>query len=371
VAPIKPAFLGDEDTFPVTYGPVDLRLVTSAILGGRSFDSLAPGTGMIGRGHGVLSGDSMLVTASPTPDNHVHVAPGIAACKGTQTNGQGTYTLPLSSSYELDVPPKDASLTTNHYVVAQVLDDAYAAHEGDIWEPQIVPGTPGGGNPSIPEDCVVLARLTIPGGTTPAGTVVESTHITDMRPHARAAGAITPVSVRGDFPNPTDGDAVWEISTDTLLMRRSGAWVEIAKNLDANWNTYSPTWGGVVLGNGSRYGRWRKMGRTVEGVAGFDLGTSAGGGNVTGGITCTLPAPAYNPGTNVRYLGRCRGRIGTGIYTGTAEIDPSIFASLIFNFAGDSDGLTWDTNNPANWGATGVPSFNVSQMRLEFEYEAA
>lgn len=344
-----------------SYSAVDLRRYTAATLGGRSFEAISPGTGPIGRGHGVLSADAMEVTATPTPDNQVHVAPGIAAVRGTQADNQGSYLCPLDAEFDITVPPKHVSLTTNHYVVAQVKDAAYAAFTGNVWTPELVPGVAGAGNPAVPEDCLVLARLTIAGGT--GSTIVTSSSITDMRPHARATGGITPVDVRSNFPTPQNYDVIWEISTSQLLVRLSGTWVTIGRNLDANWTTYTPTFGGLV-GTYSRYGRWTRFGRTVLGVCGFDLGST---GNVTGGITATVPIPAYNPGSNVRFMAAGRAFIGTAFYSCTAEIHPALDPLLIFNFATAGQDA-WDGNNPGLWGTPGAGN---GQLRVFFNYEAA
>jgi hypothetical protein len=348
-----------------TYDAIDLRTMAAATLGGRAFESIAPAVGPIGRGHGVLSGSAMAVTPTSTPDNQVHVAAGFAAIRGTQADNQGSYLCPLDATYDLTVPPKHSSLTTNHYVVAQVKDNAYAAFTGNLWIPEIVAGTPGGGNPAVPEDCLVLARLVIPGGT--GSTIVTSTNITDLRPHARATGGITPVDARASFPAPQDYDVIWEISTSQLLIRLGGAWTTIGKNLDASWTTYTPSFNGVTLGNGTRYGRYQRFGRTIFGVCGFDLGTTgnlpAGGGGLNG----SLPVPCYNPGSNVRYMGFGRAFIGTAFYSCTAEINPSVNPNIIQQFA--TAGLAeWNETNPANWGTPGAGN---GQLRVFFAYEAA
>lgn len=355
----KALFLEAED-----YSAVDLRTATAATLGGRLYEGVAAGVGAIGRGHGVLSADAMAVTASVTPDNMVHVSAGFAAVRGTQANTQGSYLCPLDSTHTLEVPAKHASSTTNHYVAVQVRDDEYAAHSGDDWTPLIIQGTAGAGNPAVPEDCLVLARLTIPGGL--GSTIVTDQHITDLRPHARATGGITPVAVRADFPTPQEYDVIWEWTTSQMLIRHGGVWVTIGRNLDANWQSYTPAFQNVLFGAGSTsFGRYQRFGRTILGVGGFSL-SAAGDVPGSNGIVMSLPVPAHNPGSNVRYLGAGRAYIGSSFYSCTAEIYPAFNPTIMFNFA-TAGQPPWNNVTPANWNSGGTPG----DMRVFFVYEAA
>lgn len=339
----------------------DLRGLNAAILGGRNFENIAPGSGPIGRGHGVLSADAMLVTAAPTPDNTVQVAPGVAAVRGTQSNSQGSYVCSLDATATVTIAAKHASLTRTDLIVAQVKDAAFAAFTGDVWEVVVVQGTAGSGTPAAPEDGLVLAEVSVAPGS--GATVITSTAITDLRPHARATGGITPVSVKSVFPNPQNYDFIWEISTSALLMYLNGIWLTIGRNLDANWTTYTPTFTNVSLGSGgTRYGRWQRFGRTVIGICGFTLGT---GGNVTAGIIPSLPTPCYNPGTQFVYLGAGRGFDASSavFWSCTGQISPSFDPNIMFNFA-TAGQVEWNALTPFDW-AVG------DQFRTFFNYEAA
>jgi len=348
------------------YDGIEHRSVLAALVGGRNFEALAAGTGAVGRGHGVLTADALLVSAQASPNNTVKVAPGLATVRGTQVNDQGTYLCPLDAVENLTVANKDASSTRNDYVVAQVKDDEQAAFTGDVWELEIVAGTPGSGFPAVPEDCLVLAGLTIAPGT--GATVVTSGNITDLRPHARATGGITPVATTAGFPNPQEYDVVWEISTSTFKLRLAGVWVTIGKDLSLNWSSYTPTFTNVTLGTGGkRYGRWLKVGRLVIGEAGFELSSS---GEVTGTVQCSLPTPAANPGGGVRYMGAGRAQIGAVFYSCTAIIDPAADVSKIIDYA--TQGQIWNATNPANWADMGSGGFSVfGHLKCFFNYEAA
>jgi hypothetical protein len=177
-----------------------------------------------------------------------------------------------------------------------------------------------------------------------------------------------PVNVRGDLVNPQSYEVIWETSTSQLLIRIGSSWVTVGRNLDANWQTYTPTFGGVI-GTHTRYGRYQRYGRTILGVAGFEL--TAPTGNVDAGINCSLPVPCYNPGSTIRYMAAGRAFIAGNFYSCTAEINPAFNPNLITHFA--TAGTTeWGnpTTNPANWGLI-VGGFNTSQLRIFFNYEAA
>ena len=335
----------------------DLRLYNAAILGGQAFNPVVPGIGSIGRGHGVLTGNAMLVYSSTTPDNVVHVRAGAASVRGTQAQSQGNYVLSMSSTETVTISSKHATLVRNDYVVAQVRDNGYATFSGDDWELDVVEGTPGAGNPAIPHDCLVLAAVTVMPGL--GSTTISSEFVQDLRPHARGTGCITPVSVRADFPNPMEYDFIWETSTNVLLTYIGGAWKHISSNLSADWTAYNPGLDNITLGStGTKFGRYSRFGRTVIGVAGVFVGT----GNVSGSITIRTPVPAYNPGSNVRYMCAGKAFVGGNWYAATAEINPSFDSTLIFNFA---------TAGTAGWNATVPTNWTNATLTVFFNYEAA
>jgi hypothetical protein len=52
------------------------------------------------------------------------------------------------------------------------------------------------------------------------------------------------------------------------------------------WTTYTPTWTGVTIGNGTNTGGYKHLGRTTVWRARFVLGTTSA---ITGAVTVTLP----------------------------------------------------------------------------------
>lgn len=153
-----------------SYPAEDDRLLIQALLGGSV--NTAPSTGIVG------SAD-LAVTASPTPDMHVHAAAGAAFVAGTETTTQGVYG--FVSDAAVDVGPLAASDGTNDrisLIVAQILDAGYsgASNIGQIVE---VAGVPASSPvaPPTPKNAIVLAQVRVPK----LATTIIASNITDMR----------------------------------------------------------------------------------------------------------------------------------------------------------------------------------------------
>ena len=339
----------------------DVRLLNSAIVGGTAFEPLTPGIGAIGRGHGVLTGNALKPTATGTPNNQVQIAAGSAAVRGTQSPSQGSYVVGSDATVAVTISAKHATLSRTDYIVAQVRDSGYAALSGNDWLITTVEGSPGAGVPNVPHDALVIAQVTIhPTTVKPGGpTVIDAIDITDLRPQARATGGVTPVNSRNDMPDPQQDEFIWEIPTQVLLRYNAGSWTHVGSNLSADWTSFSPTLVNVALGaNGTKFGRYIRLGRTVTGVAGFFVGT----GSVTGSLGVRVPIPVYNPGPNFRYLCAARAFVAGNWYSSTAELNPSFDSTLIFNFA---------TAGTAGWGAAVPAGWGNASLTVFFSYEAA
>lgn len=344
-----------------SYAGVDDRTVTSSLLGGTPFSVALPGIGQISRGHGVLSGNSLKVTDNA--NNTVTVNFGIAAIKGTQSNTQGVYICALSTVETLTVPAAHATQLRQDYVIAQVLDNEYPQHTGDDWELQYLEGTPGSGVPDVPQDSLVLARITVnPGGS----TVVTAEDISDLRPHARSSGSIVPVATVGSFPDPQEFDIVWEISTEMLKIFKDGVWRDLGVNYSADWKTApGPHYDGSVNGGGSGLissVKYIVYGTLVVGSTFLKLGD---GGKLNSDLKFRPPVNARNLGANTRYMGAGYGRRNSnGTYFAvTCEMQPSFDNRLFFNFATGGTSA-WNATNPFTWGAG-------DEISIFFMYEQA
>lgn len=205
------------------YSAEDARLLATAALGGGMTDDAAsPATGAIARGHGVISG--MVVAPNSTPNSTVEVSAGVACVRGTQTNAQGHYIVRNDATAVLNVTAADGTNSRRDLVVAQVRDDQYAAFDQDDWVLDIIEGPADGSNadPTVPADCLVLARLAIAAG--PGGETISSGSITPLAPQVRATGGITPVASLAAWPNPQAGDVVYRLDVDRLAIYDGTTW---------------------------------------------------------------------------------------------------------------------------------------------------
>src|SRR5690554_4253670 len=344
------------------YTSEDMRTLSAAFLGGRNFEDLEPDVGPVGRGHGVLDGASMQVLEDE--DDMIIVTPGMASIRGTQDPVQGVYVCALAEPSPLQVSSKDGNDVRIDFVAVQVRDDAYDAFSQDDWRITIVEGSPGNGEPDVPHDTLVLARITVEPGGGP--TVITQDDIEDLRPHARSTGGIVPVITRADWHNPQAFDTIWEIATDLMLMHDGNSWLNIGQNLDDSWEefgTNNTRWENVTLGSGSSYGSYTRFGRTVIGASGFQLGS---GGSVTGLIGGVLPVPARQSGA-IRYPAMGRGAQSSispvPLYGCMGQIWPANNPDLITGW-GTAGALSWRATIPFTW-------TNGDFMRCFFMYQGA
>lgn len=354
-----------------SYDAIDDRSMLGAILGGDIFDTAVAGAGMIGRGHGILSADALAVTSSGSSNSSVSVAAGMASVRGTNSGQLGCYLCANDAAVTLALTVRSASLARTDLIVAEVRDATYSGASND-WQLRAVTGTNGGGVPAVPASSLVLAQIAVPAGSNP--WTVTAGNITDLRPHARAVGGILPIDDAANHPDPQDFDVVWESDTSQLLMRLDGVWQVIGRDLDTNWTSVTPNWGGTfVVGTGTQYCRYFQFGGNVTGVAGFERNTPTGPAGGTGDLFLDLAAsglpavrsPGDTPGASHVAGGRAWDDTTEKFWSCTASVDP--VSNRIQNF-GTAGGAVWrqDTINtpfPAAWN-TG------DHLRIFFHYEA-
>lgn len=191
------------------------RLLLKSLLGGSA--NQAPANGVVG-------GADLAITASPTPDMHVHAAAGAAFIIGSETTTQGVYGFLADAA--VDIGPLAASDATNDrisLIVAQVLDAAYsgASNVGQIVE---VAGVPASSPvaPAVPKNSIVLAQVRV----AKLATTITSGAITDFRVflNAEPYGATVYRSAAW-----TTGTAMGTLGLDTVLYDPSGMWDNVNK----------------------------------------------------------------------------------------------------------------------------------------------
>jgi hypothetical protein len=338
------------------------RSWVGAMLAGNIFDTVTAGIGARGRAHGVLAADALAVTSTGAANKGVVVAPGMASVRGSFPGQDGCYIVGNDANVTLTLADRSGAQARNDLIIAQVRDATYSGASND-WQMAIAQGANGGGDPAVPASSLVLARVVIPAGANPFNTTGM---ITDLRPHARAIGGITPVQTVSAYPAPQDFDVAWEISTSTLKMRGGGAWFTIGRDLDVNWVSVTPNWNGsFTVGAGTQYLRYIALGKTITGVAGFERGA----GSLMSGslrldlVASGLPAPKAIGVTGARYLagGRAFDSSPFGFWSVAADINAS--NGMIENFA-TQGGAVWSPTQPFAW-TTG------DQLRIFFNYDAA
>lgn len=346
-----------------SFDAIDDRSFLGALFGGSFFDAVTPGSGMRGRGHGVLTGDAMAVTTTGANTKTVNVARGMGAVRGTAAGQLGCYLVSNDATVALTLADRSGTQTRRDLLIAQVRDNTYGV-AGNDWQLAIVQGTNGSASdPAVPASSLVLARARIPAGANPF--TVDPSWLDDLRPQARSIGGITPLLLASQFPNPQDFDFVWETNTSRLLVYLDGTWNEVARDVDANWTSVTPNWAGsFTVGGGTQYLRYVRYGKTVTGVAGFERNPSAQSGNLVLDLVASgLPA-VQAPGAGVsshiagaRAFDASAGRF----WSATGTVDP--VSNRIQNFT-TAGGPVWSATQPFPW--TGGDHF-----RLFFNYEAS
>ena len=165
------------------------RLALSGLLGspqgvfagGVITDNVADGD----PGHGRVHPADFQVVQNGTPNMTVNVAAGAAWIRGTESATQGSYHVVSDATVNLPIDASDATNARRDLVVLEVKDADYSGSDNEAGL-SVVKGTPSGSpaDPSVPENALVLARITVGA----AVTSITTSDITNF--------AITPLGYR-------------------------------------------------------------------------------------------------------------------------------------------------------------------------------
>lgn len=145
--------------------------------------------------HGTASGkvslgDLVVAALSPTAGAQVTVSPGGAFIAGSSSPQiQGVYLARSTSQVTLDVPAASTSIARHDIVVIRVLDKTYDGNpvSGVNYRTRIeyIQGDQVAGTaPATPANCLVLASITVPAGSS---TVVQASNIVNATPPVNGA----------------------------------------------------------------------------------------------------------------------------------------------------------------------------------------
>lgn len=191
----------------LTYSATEVRALPAAIFRG----------GVIG------AGDLKVAQRAAGTNMSVDVAAGAVAVPGTDAVGQGTYLCTSTAVENVTIgAAPSAGNTRLDLVVAQIRDGDVDAGPNNDWIITVVAGTPASTpvEPTAPDSCVVLARVSIASGV----AAVTNAMITDRRFFANHVSPATSTTL----PLGRTGQLAVVTNTDALVRGQSdGTWRDV------------------------------------------------------------------------------------------------------------------------------------------------
>lgn len=124
------------------------------------------------------------------------------------------------------------------------------------------------------------------------------------------------------------------------------------------WDSFTPSWANVTVGNGTSTGYYCQIGKTVFFRASFTMGTTS---SISGAVTLTLPVAIANY-PNYTLIGNCTMFNGSSAYLGFIHKGGTIYSQL--TNATYSTQETIDATHPFTWA-------NTHYFSVTGAYEAA
>jgi hypothetical protein len=136
---------------------------------------------------GVFLPGDLVVTQNGTPNMSVNVATGRVFINGTENTYQGTYFGENRGTTNLLIAASNATNPRRDLVVARIRDAVYSGATSNF-ALEVLTGTAAASpvDPTVPANCVVLARVQVNAGVTTIGNA----SITDLRPVAGTVASL-------------------------------------------------------------------------------------------------------------------------------------------------------------------------------------
>jgi hypothetical protein len=227
----------------------------------------------------------------------VDVASGQCIITGNDVTLQGSYLCFSSATENIAVPTPPASGTRTHHLVAWVKDKLYDGTQTTYeWVLAVLPDV-GGGLVAAPPSAISLAWISVSAGQ----ASVTGANITPTAIHAltRPSRARLVASSAARPAVPLEAEEIWRTDLKTKEIYDGSAWWEIPRigGGGSGWTSYTPTWtvsSGTApsIGNGTRVGRYQRIGRTVHFVAAIVGGSTTNWGGPGGTYKIGLPVTA-------------------------------------------------------------------------------
>ena len=304
------------------------RTLVSSLLGSPYATFSGTTTPTVGGSHGVVTELAFRVTEAVPAAMTVSVAAGAAFVRGSSAGsmGQGSYHVVNDAQVVLPIAAANATQTRHDLIVLRVRD-AEQGNAGNDAVLQVVQGTPSPAplDPTVPSDCLVLARITVSANL----AAVTSVQVQDLRTFASALGGIQPVRSATKPSGAREGQMVYERDNDQFAFWNGSAWtspggivpcLSTARPLPAYdgariWETdtgmllvaYQGQW---CIAPGSSIVNYQRQTLTLTGTTGAshpfpasDTATYSSWTATTGTPTVSFTMPRLLPGTRVFY--RC------------------------------------------------------------------
>lgn len=254
------------------YAAAEDRLIIGAILAKAGVN--APGSGVFPSG-----GADLVVAAQVSPNMTVSVGAG----QGVIPAATGAYIGTNSASVNVTITTANASNPRIDLIVFQV-GDTEAGDASTLGQIVAIPGSPNASpSPSAtPARSIALAQVRVEANT----TSIVSGKVTDVRTWAVAAGGLLLCKSSATYPaTPYIGMPIFDLTLGYRLTWDGTIWEP--ENTTAAWTSWTPTFTGFTLGNGTVNAKYCRVGKALHLRIGVVFGSTSA---VTSAVAASLPS---------------------------------------------------------------------------------